>query len=362
MHLFVLLGYALLAKTSAADYVLEDNYAPESFFSGFSFFTGADPTHGYVTYVDQGTAQSQGLVNTNNGQVHMGVDSTNVASGSGRLSVRITSNKSYNHGLFILDAGHMPGGICGTWPAFWMVGPDWPNQGEIDILEGVNDNANNAVTLHTSDGCSIREDGTFTGTLGTTNCYVNAPGQSPNVGCAIESQDTRSYGSGFNSIGGGVMATEWTSSAISVWFFPRGTIPADITNGAPEPRNWGQPVARFQGACDIDSHFKNQQIVFDTTFCGDWAGSVWGTSAHCSSLASNCQDYVQNNPRAFADAYWTINSLKTYRATGASIATSQNAITGEVKGKNNTLPLLSAPLAKGGGLPEREPAHRLELI
>jgi hypothetical protein len=27
----------------------------------------------------------------------------------------------------------MPVG-CGTWPAFWMFGPDWPNGGEIDTL------------------------------------------------------------------------------------------------------------------------------------------------------------------------------------------------------------------------------------
>ena len=90
-----------------------------------------DPTHGYVTYVDQGDAQSEGLINTNNDQVYIGVDHTNVASGSGRNSVRITSTKSYNHGLFILEQAHMPASICGTWTAFWMVGPNWPNEGEI---------------------------------------------------------------------------------------------------------------------------------------------------------------------------------------------------------------------------------------
>ena len=51
----------------------------------------------------------------------MGVDHTNVASGAGRASVRLTSEKSYNHGLVILDLAHMPGGICGTWPALYVV-------------------------------------------------------------------------------------------------------------------------------------------------------------------------------------------------------------------------------------------------
>ena len=67
--------------------------------------------------MDQATAQNNGLIATSNGSVYMGVDSTNIASGSGRASVRVASKKSYNHGLIILDLAHMPGGICGTWPA-----------------------------------------------------------------------------------------------------------------------------------------------------------------------------------------------------------------------------------------------------
>ena len=59
--------------------------------------------------------------------------STEQSTPNGRPSVRITSQESYETGLIILDLGHMPGGICGTWPAFWTVGPDWPNGGEIGM-------------------------------------------------------------------------------------------------------------------------------------------------------------------------------------------------------------------------------------
>ena len=59
---------------------------------------------------------------------------------------------------------------CGTWPAgillfhvlfsinwllVWLVGPNWPNGGEVDIIEGVNVNVVNQATLHTSSGCTM---------------------------------------------------------------------------------------------------------------------------------------------------------------------------------------------------------------
>lgn len=142
----------------------------------------------------------------------------------------------------------------------WMLGSNWPNNGEIDIIEGVNDQVSNQMTLHTSSGCTIANTG-FSGTLETTNCDIKAPGQSANSGCVIGDPSTQSYGSGFNAAGGGVYATEWTGSAINMWFWPRSRIPADITRGSPNPAGWGTPVARFAGGCDINSHFKDMQIV-----------------------------------------------------------------------------------------------------
>ena len=247
----------------------------------------------------------------------MGVDNTNVASGSGRNSLRLTSTASYNHGLIILDLAHMPGGQCGTWPAFWMLGPNWPTNGELDIIEGVNAGSTNAMTLHTDSGCEITNTGLFSGSIETANCDVNAANQATNQGCSIETANSATYGAGFNAAGGGVYATEWTSDVISIWYFPRSAIPADITSGNPDPSGWGLALSSFSGGCDLDSHVDDMQIVFDTTFCGDWAGQVWSTDATCSPLAATCNDYVQNNPSAFAETYWSVNSLKVYQQNGA---------------------------------------------
>lgn len=197
-----------------------------------------------------------------------------------------------------------------------MVGPSWPANGEIDIIEGVNSQSQNDMTLHSSSGCKVQNSGS--GTLVTSDCDVNAPNQATNAGCQVAaSSSAASYGTGFNSAGGGVYATEWTSNGISIYFFPHNNIPSDITSGNPNPSSWGTPAASF-GGCDFDSYFKEQQLVFDTTFCGDWAGAVWGADSTCAAKASTCQDYVQNHPGDFQDAYWSVNSLKVYSDSGSS--------------------------------------------
>ncbi|KAJ5697227.1 concanavalin A-like lectin/glucanase domain-containing protein [Penicillium malachiteum] len=311
------LSTLLFAGLSTATYTLSEDYPIDSsFFDKFTFYTETDPTDGYVTYVDNSTAASDGLISASGGSVYIGVDDTNVASGSGRNSVRLTSTSTYTEGLIILDLGHMPSSTCGTWPAFWMLGSDWPNNGEIDIIEGVNQQSTNQMTLHTSDGCTINNSGS-SGSLETSNCYVEASGQSSNAGCAIIDSSTSSYGDGFNNADGGVYATEWTSDAISIWHFTNSSVPSDITSGSPDPSGWGTPDAMFSGDCDISSHFSNLQIVFDITFCGDWAGDVWSDGS-CSSYASTCDDYVQNNPTAFSNTYWSINSLKVYQESSST--------------------------------------------
>ena len=56
--------------------------------------------------------------------------------------------------LLSFNIRHIPEGLS-TWPAVWEVGDDWPNQGEVDILEGVNNVSPNQATLHTGSGCAM---------------------------------------------------------------------------------------------------------------------------------------------------------------------------------------------------------------
>ncbi|KAI4154747.1 MAG: hypothetical protein LQ340_001462 [Diploschistes diacapsis] len=312
----------IIRPTNAA-YELLDEFTSDNFWNGFEFYSGADPTGGTVQYVDRIAANKQSLAgslpNINNA-VYMGVDHISQAP-NGRASVRVSSTKGYDHGLFVVDILHMPGGICGTWPAFWLLGSGtWPANGEIDVVEGVNSNSQNLMTLHTSAGCSMNPVQKMTGNMTSTKCDS---GGNDNTGCQVQDPSPLSYGNAFNQNGGGVFAVEWTSQQITIYFFPRNsTIPSDLPTGqskansavAPNPANWPTPSAVFSG-CQIDSHFQNMSMIFDTTFCGQWAGQqdVWSADSTCAAKAGTCADYVKSNPSAFADAYWAVNSVRVWQ-------------------------------------------------
>jgi hypothetical protein len=192
--------------------------ASTNFFDGFDFQTFDDPTHGYVDYVDQNTGKNGGLVGYQNNQVYIGVDKTNNVQDweRGRKSIRLSSKRVLNgNNLVIIDLEHMPttSGLtnkprgCSLWPAFWTVGPNWPNSGEIDIIEYVNTDSTVATTLHTNGGCDQGSEwtGSFSGqwswgAVPNDNCDVNAPDQGANVGCNIVGAPN-AVGNAFNNNG-----------------------------------------------------------------------------------------------------------------------------------------------------------------
>ncbi|GAP86159.1 putative tat pathway signal sequence protein [Rosellinia necatrix] len=297
---------SLAVAAQAQSYTIQDTFDASNFFENFEFFDGPDPTAGFVDYVDAGTANSTGLAGYANNGVYLGVDSQTMNPSAGRASVRVSTKKAYTHGLIVADIAHQPASTCGSWPAFWSFGPNWPHSGEIDIIEGVNLQSSSSITLHTAPGCTFSQD-----SFSSADC--GSPGDGT-LGCGASTGNSQDFGNGFNDIGGGVIALQWTSSAIKIFFFPRtGTIPADIEAGNPDPSTWGTPVASFSGgSCNIDANFMNHNIVFDTTFCGQWAGKVFGDDPTCAAKATTCEEYVGGNPADFQDSYWLINYVKVF--------------------------------------------------
>ncbi|KAF7920702.1 hypothetical protein BELL_0273g00040 [Botrytis elliptica] len=343
------LALAFIGEVSATNkYTLVDDYAGTNFFDMFDFYTGADPTTGFVSYTSKevaGNANSElgvALTKVENGQAYMGVDYVNVVT-TGRPSVRIQSKETYTHGLIIADLAHMPASICGTWPAFWTVNTtNYPQYGEIDILENINEKTVSLQTLHTEEGCYISGNQHSTqlkDNVTTYNCDDSATSsifgaQDATSACSGTNSDPNSYGTTFNNNGGGVYAMQWTSDVIRMWNFGPDAIPADITAGTPDPSTWDLPAFTTEGGvCNIDGLFANHKIIFDTTFCGGYAGQTgfWQeTTCYDAEKYPTCDSYVGANPEAYKEAYWLINSVKVYQndtlaATSAAAASSTSA-------------------------------------
>ncbi|KAJ9150207.1 Mixed-linked glucanase [Pleurostoma richardsiae] len=302
-------------------YSLSVSYTGLDLVNGFNWYNGSDLSNGFVSYQSREDALAKDLwsVDSSTGAVTLRVDDTNVYAADGsegkRPSIRIESIQAVERGLIIGDFAHMPGSVCGSWPAFWMYGPDWPDNGELDIIEGANTAQVNLISAHTLEGCTLPASGDFTGTQGSTDC--TSPGNNGNIGCNYvpPSTDTSSYGDSFNAIGGGIYAVEWTDDTIKVWHFPRNAIPVDIVLKVPDPSGWGEPEALFGGStCDVDTFFNDMSIVLTMDLCGDYAGNVWGVTDTCdtSTGSDTCVEWVAGHPEALANVFWEINSIDVY--------------------------------------------------
>jgi hypothetical protein len=183
------------------NYQLVDTYQGTSFFDKFHYFSDEDPTDGSVVYVNREAAPNLNLTYASDTSAVLRVDSFTPHAVGGRNSVRIESKATYDTGLFVFDIIHTPYG-CGTWPAVWLTdGYNWPNNGEIDVLESNNEGSNgNEITLHTTKGCNMDVKRKETGSPVHTSCDNSTDG---NSGCGVLG-DSFTYGQKFNQNGGGV--------------------------------------------------------------------------------------------------------------------------------------------------------------
>ncbi|KJA15432.1 glycoside hydrolase family 16 protein [Hypholoma sublateritium FD-334 SS-4] len=299
-------------STSIGLYHLTEKVVGRDFYSHFNWEAIEDPTHGRVNYVDQSTSIQQNLTQATFHSFILRADDTTVLdpAGPGRNSVRILSKRNYTTHVAVFDVRHMPQG-CGTWPAIWETQiTDWPTGGEIDIVEGVNDQSPNAATLHTTEGCTMPENRAETGTAGQNDCNYLVDS---NTGCTVSFPGGLNYGPNFNANGGGWYAIERTNEHISVWFWPRNAwyVPLEVRLGSPllTTSAWGVPAAYFPNTmCNIAKFFGVHHIVINLTLCGDWAGGAYPESG----CPSTCVDYVNNNPAGFSGAYFDFASIRVY--------------------------------------------------
>jgi Ricin-type beta-trefoil lectin domain len=129
-----------------------------------------------------GTGEIETMTNSTS-NVHLdgngNLDITALGSGSSWTSGRVQTT-SANVGapaggeLEVTASIEQPSGGLGYWPAFWMLGPgQWPENGEIDIMEDVNSLSELSGTIHcgTDPGGPCNEpDGIGSGLVGCGGC------------------------------------------------------------------------------------------------------------------------------------------------------------------------------------------------
>ncbi|UZJ57253.1 hypothetical protein CBS101457_006573 [Exobasidium rhododendri] len=331
----------------AKNFTLQREIRGNDFFSDFYWWSYADPTKGYVDYLTKAQAQEANLSYVNDqGNFVMQVDHTTLLADNdtvGRKSVRIQSNDLMSDGVLLAKLVSMPTGLA-TWPALWTCTTDtWPSGGEIDIVEGANNQGpRNLVSLHTQSGCSIPSG---QGTVSNRNDtgYSSDSNCDHQPGCSVQTSVNNTFGINFNQNGGGYFAmvrdTVADGAGISVYFWPMSatgeslpsalSYPAlaylqtdtNVTSSAYTTQSalWSTPIAHFpnlNSSCAMQNYFEPHQIIFDITLCGTWAGETFQYVSNLGNIT--CEEYVRDNPTAFEDARFEVEYIRVYGTDSAS--------------------------------------------
>ncbi|CAJ1329242.1 unnamed protein product [Effrenium voratum] len=277
------------------------------FFDLFHFIE-TDSNNGATHYVPHYEAKRLGIVEEHSNHAIMRAGPRSPSKRMKRTSAKIFSKSYWNYFLVTMRFTHVPFG-CGVWPAFWTHAPRsvWPNGGELDILEWANDFPGQ-VSFHTGErnkcrlhhqamnppGCTPMPD-----TNGMNyDCDTHYPSK---LGCAPNRLPIHPGNHWANQPG--VVAAEWTPEFVKVFYIPEAELEkAGLEGaGAPQPDDWDQYIMSYlpfkksedleSGTCpNPDKVLWPQQLVFQTSFCGDWAGKTWGNSGSCVNVVGPTMD------------------------------------------------------------------------
>jgi hypothetical protein len=155
-----------------------------------------------------------------------------------------------------------PGGGLGYWPAFWMLGPgQWPENGEIDIMEDVNALSEVAGTIH----CGTYPGGVCNEGTGISSGLRSCPG------CQ----------GGFHTYS--MILDRTNTSAESITFYLDGSAYFSVSEGQVGASTW-------QAAFD-----HNLSVIFDLAMGGSFPNGVCGCTSPGASTSSGgtmSVDYV----------------------------------------------------------------------
>ncbi|EIW71075.1 hypothetical protein M231_03526 [Tremella mesenterica] len=313
------------ALVRAATYPLIESWSGNGFMNGFKYpvETYDNTTNGDVFWA---TAANTSLIYvTSAGTVVLKVDNTTVVPyNEKRYTPKLLSKTQYAAGtVFVMDLIHMPYG-CSVWPALWTQGNDWPKGGEIDIMEGINQQTTNQIALHTNTStCTQSSSTSFSGTAGWNDCSIETNNDS---GCIVNDTRTDSYGAAFAQAGGGVFIAEFSDDAISVWFLTRSDVPSNlsVSSNSIDTSTLGEAAAIYSSStCSISNNFSPQTLTIDITLCGAWAGLASVLEQTCPPLSGTATCYTtyvinQDPGTTYANAYFEFNYINIFSSSGNS--------------------------------------------
>jgi hypothetical protein len=249
-----------------------------------------------------GTGEIETMTNSTS-NVHLdgngNLDITALGSGSSWTSGRVQTTSAVvgapaGGQLEVTASIQQPSGGLGYWPAFWMLGPgQWPENGEIDIMEDVNSLSDVAGTIH----C-----GTY-------------PGGPCNEGNGI--------GSGLRACGGcqsgyhtyTMILNRTNTSAESITFYLDGSAYFSVSESQVGTATW-------QAAFD-----HSLSIILDLAMGGGFPNGVCGCTTPTSSTASG--------------GTMSVDYVAAYTTTGSGVTGATGQITGygglcvDVRGANS---------------------------
>jgi hypothetical protein len=253
-----------------------------------------------------GTGEIETMTNSTS-NVHLdgngNLDITALGSGSSWTSGRVQTT-SANVGapaggeLEVTASIQQPSGGLGYWPAFWMLGPgQWPENGEIDIMEDVNSLSELSGTVHcgTDPGGPCNEpNGIGSGLVGCSGCQ-----------------------SGYHTYT--MILNRTNTSNESITFYLDGNSYFTVTEAQVGTATW-------QAAFD-----HNLSIILDLAMGGAYPNGVCGCTSPTSSTASGGTMGV-----AYVAAYSTSGGGTTPPPTGTTgPVTGYEGLCMDVRGANS---------------------------
>lgn len=260
----------------------------EDFFSKFNFLWD-DPNHGSAQYLIPPQAEQEGVVEATRHWAILRAGRRSPQYKYKRMTARIETKASWKNFLSIFKFSHVPYG-CGVWPALFTLADhgQWPNGGELDMLEYVNMDVSKA-SFHTGGSCTL--DSSKVNEYGNMpdrnemnyDCVTNYPDR---LGCA-PNKWMKSAQNWANSPG--VLATQWTEDFIKLFYIPEYEIPQDIKDEAPAPEDWDRWLFSYYPLSGTSCQIAAQKLMMQINFCGDWAGKVWSLDGNCKYKVQNCR-------------------------------------------------------------------------